>query len=81
MFYVETDSKKIHWPKYILLIRNSQFYSNLAENLAILPTHGLIILTKFDQDWTKIVNFLLVVYFWASIIFFNQSLAGTSKTC
>ena len=30
----------------------------MAEILAILPTHGLHILTKFDVDWTKIVNFL-----------------------
>ena len=44
----------------------------MAEILAILPTHELIILTKFDGDWTKIVDFLLVVYFWASIIFFES---------
>ena len=72
--YIETDSKKIILTKNILLIKNPQFCSDLAEILAILPTHELIILTKFDGDWTKIVDFLLVVYFWASIIFFNQSL-------
>ena len=32
------------------LIKNPQFYSYLAEILAKLPTHGLIILTKFDWD-------------------------------
>ena len=46
--------------------------SKIKGPLAILPTHGLIILTKLDE--TKIVDFLLVVYFWAGIIFFNQSL-------
>ena len=55
---IETDYKKITLTKNIRLIENRQFYSNLAEILAILPTHGLIILTKFDEDWTKIVNFL-----------------------
>ena len=51
---------------------NSQFYSNLAEIFAILPTHGLIILAKFDEDRTKIVNLLLLVHFGASIIFFES---------
>ena len=47
---LKTDSKKIHWPKNILLMESPQFYYNLTEILAILPTHGLIILTKFDED-------------------------------
>ena len=41
----------------------------MADILAILFTHELVILTKFDKDWTKIVDLLLLVYFWASIIF------------
>ena len=55
---LETDSKKIILTKNIPLIKNPQFYSDLAEILAILSTHELIILTKFDGDWTKIVDFL-----------------------
>ena len=39
------------------LINNLQFYSDSAEILAILLSYGLIILTKFDDDWTKIVDF------------------------
>ena len=39
--------------------KNPQFYSDLAEILVISPTHGLTILTKFDEDSTKIVDFLL----------------------
>ena len=50
-------------------MKNPQFYSDLAKILAILPTDWLIILTKFDEDWTEIVDFLLLVYFWASVIF------------
>ena len=68
--YLETDSKRIILTKNIPIIKNPQFYSNLAEILAILPTHELIILTKFDDDQTKIVNFLSSVYFDASVIFF-----------
>ena len=67
--------KKLHWPKKIVLIKNSQFYSNVAEILSILPTHGLFIWTKFDYDRTKIVNFLSWIYFWISVIFLNLSLA------
>ena len=57
-----------------MLIKNPQFYSDLAEILAILPTHGLITLTKFDDDRTKIVDFLSLVYFWFSEIVLIQSL-------
>ena len=53
-------------------MKNPQFYPNLAEILAKLPIHGLIILTKFDENRTKIVDFLLALYFWASIIFFES---------
>ena len=62
-------NKKLHWPKNILLAKNRQFYSDLAEILAFISTHGLIILTEFDGDWNEIVDFLLLVYFWASVIF------------
>ena len=55
--------KQLYWPKNRLLTKNLQFYSNLADILAILSTHELIILTKFDEDRSKIMDFLLVVYF------------------
>ena len=29
-------------------------------------------MTKFDGDWTKIVDVLLLIYFWTSIIFFES---------
>ena len=62
--------KKLHWPENIVLIKNPQFYSDLAEILAILPTHELIALTKFDENRTKIVDFLSLVHVWFSAIFF-----------
>ena len=52
-----------------VLIKNSPSYSDLVEILATFPIHGLIILSKFDEDWTKIVYFLSLAYFLASIIF------------
>ena len=51
------SKKKLHWPKNILITKNPQFHSYLAEILAIFSAHELIILTKFDKDWTKIVDF------------------------
>ena len=53
-------------------MKNSQFYSDLAEILVIPPTHGLTILTKFDEDSTRIVDFLLEVYFCFSVIVFES---------
>ena len=38
---------------------NPQFSSNLADIEAKLPTHEVIILTKFHKDCKKIVDFLL----------------------
>ena len=43
--------------------KNLQFYSDSADILAILFNHELIILTKFDEDPTKLVDFLLALYF------------------
>ena len=50
--------------------KKSTISLHLGEILAILPTHELIILTKFDDDWTKIADVISVVYFWASVILF-----------
>ena len=48
----------------MLLVKNPQF----------LYTHESLILAKFHNDWVKIVDFLLIAYFWASVIFITQSL-------
>ena len=52
------------------MIKNPQFLSNWHEIKAILPTHGLIILTKFHYNWAKIVDFLSLANFCARVIFF-----------
>ena len=36
----------------------------------ILPTHELVILAKFHKDWQNIVDFLAIVKFCASPVFF-----------
>ena len=51
-------------------MKNPQFLANQAETLAILPIHEMVILTKFHNDWMKIVDFSVIAYFWASPIFY-----------
>ena len=48
--------KKLDWLKNWLLVKNPQFLSNQAT----LPTHELIILSKFHKDWKEIVDFLII---------------------
>ena len=47
------------------LIKNPQFLSNFAETLRAWPSHGMINIWKFEQNWTKIVDFLIIAYFQA----------------
>ena len=61
---IETDAKKkLDWLKISPLVKNPQFLSNQADIQAIVPTHGLVIVTKFHKDWQKINNFLVVAKF------------------
>ena len=41
----------------MLLIKNPQFLPNHNETWPPWPTHELLILTKFHNDWVKIVDF------------------------
>ena len=52
------------------LVKNQQFLSNQADIQAVLPTLELVVLTKFHKDWQKIVDFLVIAKFWASLIIF-----------
>ena len=56
----------------MLLMKNLQFLTNQAETLAILPIHEIVIFTKFQINWTKIVDFSLIAYFGASVIFYDS---------
>ena len=55
-------------------MKNPQFLANQAQTLAIWPNHEMVILTKFHNNWTKIVDFSLIANFKASSIFSPQSL-------
>ena len=39
-----------------------------------LLAHEEIIFNKFHEDWTKIVDFLLMAKFWTCLVFFTQTL-------
>ena len=55
--------KKLDWLKIWLLVKNPQLLSNQADISATSPTHELIILTKFHNDWQEIVDFLVTAKF------------------
>ena len=62
--------KKEHKLKTSPLIKNPQFSSNLADIQAKLPTHEVVILTKFHKDCKKIVDFLLTQKFLVCALFY-----------
>ena len=45
--------KKLDCLNIWLLVKDPLFLSNEAEILKNLPTHELVILTKFHTDWKK----------------------------
>ena len=51
-------------------MKNSQFLAYHAQTLVILPIHEIVILTKFHDNWAEIVDFSLIAYFGASLIFY-----------
>ena len=64
----------MHWAKNLLLIKNPQFWSDWADIQAVLPIHGLVILTKFHDSRAKIADLLLIVSLWTSAFFLLLSL-------
>ena len=62
--------KKVNWPRNRLLLKNLQFLPNHYETWPKLATHESLILTKFHSAWIKIVEFLIIAYIWASVIFY-----------
>ena len=49
--------------KFRTLAKIPQFLSNPADIQAFLPTHELVILTKFHKDWQETVDFLVIEKF------------------
>ena len=62
--------KKLDCLNIWLLVKNPLFLSNQADIQATSPTHELVVLTNFHNDWQENVDFLLIAKFWASLIFF-----------
>ena len=62
--------KKGHKLKTSPLIKNPQFSSNVADINAKLPTHEVVILTKFHKDGKKNVDFLLTQKFLVCALFY-----------
>ena len=59
-FQIEIFSEKA---KNVLLTKNPQFSSDFAQNFRDRPENFRDHLTKFELNRTKIVDFLLIVYF------------------
>ena len=55
-------------------MKNPQFLPNHPQTLPILGTNELVNLTKFDKNCSKIVDFLLIAHFLASLISSDHSL-------
>ena len=51
-------------------VKDSQYLPNLYETLSKSQAHEYAILIDFLVNWYKIVDFLLLAYFWTSVIFF-----------
>ena len=58
-----------------------QFLPDQAESWAILPIHGIIILTKFQVNWANIVDFSFIAYFRTSAIFYDSVFKYLSYVC
>ena len=53
-------------------MKNLQFLFNFGETLPKVPINELVNWSKFGQNWTKIVEFTLIVNFDASLIFYES---------
>ena len=62
--------KKQDWPKNWPIVKNLQFWSNLAHILSISPVHEVVLLTKFQDYWVKFADFSLLANFLASLVFY-----------
>ena len=58
----------------MLILKNLEFFPNHYETMSIYGTHEHVILTKFRNDWVKIVEFLIKAYFSLVSLINEQSL-------
>ena len=71
--------KKEHKLKTSPLTKNPQFSSNLADIQAKLPTHEVVILTKFHKDCERNVDFLLTKKFLVCALFYASPFRAIEK--
>ena len=57
----------VDFDKNMLLLKNPQFLPDHYETLSKLGTHEYLIVSKFRNDWVKIVDFLIKAYFCLSL--------------
>ena len=66
----------------MLLMKNPQFLPNQADILPSEFIHWTDILTKFHNNWTKIVDFLVIAFYFPGWTFFwiwSQCVTGVMK--
>ena len=73
--------KKPDWTQTWLLMKNLQFLLNFDETLSKDLINEAVNLTKFGQDWIKIVDFLLIANFDASPVFYATVSSRRSCRC
>ena len=49
-----------------------QFLPDQAETWTIIPIHEIVIFTKFQVNWAKIVDFSLIAWFRTRAIFYDS---------
>ena len=57
----------VDFDKNMLLLKNPQFLPDHYETLSKLGTHEYLIVSKFRNDWVKIVDFLIKACFCQSL--------------
>ena len=62
------------WSRNMLLLENPQFLPKFFETWSKGPPHDLVIQTKSQRNWLKIVDFLIKAYFWATCHFWVRIL-------
>ena len=71
IMHTVTKSRKMSTQKNkMLLMKNPQFLPNQADILPSEFIHWTDILTKFHNNWTKIVDFLVIAFYFPGWTFF-----------
>ena len=64
------NSSLMKLPRDWFIKSRQQFLSYLNETVLKLPTHALVILTKFSKNWVKILVFFFNIRDFFSVVYF-----------